>query len=78
MTLDEAVVDLGGNFNADGLTYVVMSRVRSFKGLKLARPLTVRDVQTSKKAVDFTYYVSTRAMERSKLELSLVRLASAA
>jgi hypothetical protein len=78
MTLDEAVVDLGGNFNADGLTYVVMSRVRSFKGLKLARPLTMRDVQTSKKAVDFTYYVSTRAMERSKLELSLVRLASAA
>lgn len=78
MTLDEAVVDLGGNFNADGLTYVVMSRVRSFSGLKLARPLTVRDVQTSQVAVDFTYHVSMAALERSKKELSLVRLASAA
>lgn len=64
MTLDSAVVDLSGDFNADGLAYVVISRVTSLKGLRLQAPLRVTDIRTSKKAQEFTFAISMTALSR--------------
>lgn len=69
LTLDSAVVDLTGGSFAEGQTYVALSRVRSFKNLKLRRRLTVRDVKFSKLAVDFTEYSSKLAIERTEVDL---------
>jgi ATP-dependent DNA helicase PIF1 len=64
MTLDSAVVDFSGNFNADGLAYVVISRVRSMKNLQLTHPIRVSDIRTSKIAKKFTYDISMKALNR--------------
>ena len=64
MTLDSAVVDFSGRFNADGLAYVVLSRVRSLDNLKLTAPLRVSDIRTSEKARTFTYQISMEALNR--------------
>ena len=69
MTLESAIVDLGGKFNECGLTYVVISRVKSLDNLKLTTPLCLQDIQTSSKAVQFTFKVSMEALKRQHSDL---------
>lgn len=70
MTLDSAIVDLSGRFNADGLVYVVISRVRSLSNLKLTGPLRERDICTSEKAKAFTTEVSMEALRRRDADIA--------
>tara|TARA_Y100000296_G_scaffold85657_1_gene122274 strand:- start:3783 stop:4499 length:717 start_codon:yes stop_codon:yes gene_type:complete len=65
MTLDDVVLDLNGVFT-EAQTYVGLSRVRSFTGLHLVRPLKVSDVKVNKVAIDYTKKVSLEAMSRQK------------
>lgn len=65
MTLDDVVLDLNGVFT-EAQTYVGLSRVRSFTGLHLVRPLKVSDVKVNKVAIDYTKKVSIEAMSRQK------------
>lgn len=70
MTLESAVVDLSGGFNADGLAYVVISRVKSLDGLHLQAPLRVTDIRTSVKARDFTFQISMAALSRRSADVA--------
>ncbi len=45
MTLDAVEIDLGRGAFAPGQTYVALSRARSMESIRLARPLSPRDVQ---------------------------------
>mgnify|MGYP005652526871 CR=1 FL=1 len=64
MSLDAAIVDLSGGFNSEGLTYVVISRVRSLDNLKLVTPLKVSDIKVSQKAKNFTFNVSMAGLKK--------------
>lgn len=46
-SLDRAVVDLSGGTFADGQLYVALSRLRTFEGLVLARPVMPKDLKVS-------------------------------
>ena len=69
LTLDSAVVDLTGGVFAEGQTYVALSRVRSFKNLKLTKKLLVSDVKFSPLAVSFTEDSSNSAIQRTEIDL---------
>ena len=64
LTLDEAIIDLSGEFNADGLAYVAISRIKDLKHLKLVSPLRVSDIRTNEKARRFTFKMSMMALGR--------------
>lgn len=83
MTLEEAEIDLSGNYNEAGLAYVTLSRIKTLDKLRLTHPLKVKDIQTCEKATDFTYRESMRALSRrdadmQRFALSAPALASAA
>jgi ATP-dependent DNA helicase PIF1 len=69
MTLDSAVVDFSGEFNADGLAYVVFSRVKSLNNLQIMSPLRVSDIRVSQKARNFTFKTSMLALNRMSSDL---------
>jgi len=70
MTLESAVVDFSGSFNAEGLAYVVFSRVKSLDNLQLTVPLREKDVLSSKKARDYTFQISMQALGRRNADVS--------
>lgn len=53
LTLDKAVIDLGAEAFAPGQVYVALSRLRSKKGLYLARPINKTDVKISAQVNEF-------------------------
>jgi ATP-dependent DNA helicase PIF1 len=66
MTLDDVVLDLSRGVFTEAQAYVGLSRVRSFEGLHLVKPLQVRDVKVSQKAIEYTMTVSREAIDRQK------------
>ncbi|QYC52585.1 Ti-type conjugative transfer relaxase [Salmonella phage SSBI34] len=53
LTLDKVNIDLGyGAFTA-GQTYVMLSRARSVEGLRLSKPLRVKDIIVDQQVADF-------------------------
>lgn len=53
LTLDNIYLDLGRGCFAPGQTYVALSRLRSIKGLYLAREINPEDIKTSKNIKEF-------------------------
>ena len=52
MTLDAVEIDLGRGAFAPGQTYVALSRARAMESIRLARPLSPRDVQVDPAIAD--------------------------
>jgi len=52
MTLDAVEIDLGRGAFAPGQTYVALSRARTMESIRLARPLSPRDVQVDPAIAD--------------------------
>lgn len=72
MTMDRAIADLSDQYNADGLVYVVISRVTRFSGLRLLEPLRVSDIKVNPVATAFTKKISYEALARRKADLSVL------
>ncbi len=53
LTLDKVVLDLGGGAFAEGQTYVALSRARTIGGLRLIRPIAMRDVRVDPMVIEF-------------------------
>lgn len=53
LTLDYLTLDLGGGAFAEGQTYVALSRSRTLNGIKLIRPIAMRDVRTDSVVLGF-------------------------
>lgn len=45
MTLNNAIIDLGGGAFCEGQTYVALSRARTIEGITLVRPISMKDVK---------------------------------
>lgn len=52
LTLDEAVIDIGNRQFVNGLFYVAMSRVRTFKGIHLKRRVNMSDMEMDNDILD--------------------------
>lgn len=52
-TFDNVVIDLGAGAFAHGQTYVALSRCRSIDGVKLVRPLKLKDIIVDEKVLKF-------------------------
>ena len=53
LTFDDINIDLANGAFAPGQTYVAFSRVKTFEGFHLSRPLTRQDIKTDKRIIDF-------------------------
>jgi ATP-dependent exoDNAse (exonuclease V) alpha subunit len=56
-TFDRAYIDLGRGAFAFGQTYVALSRCRTLDGLRVSRPLTMKDIFVDHRIVDFYYSI---------------------
>lgn len=53
LTMDHLTLDLGTGAFAEGQTYVALSRARTIDGITLAKPISMRDVQTDPIVIAF-------------------------
>ncbi len=51
MTIEKACLNFGRGAFATGQAYVALSRLKSFSGLKISKPITYRDIKISKDAL---------------------------
>ena len=52
-SFDKCIINLWWGAFADGMTYVALSRCRSYLWLQLVKPIKLKDIQVSKKVLDF-------------------------
>lgn len=53
LTYDRAIIDFGRGTFANGQAYVALSRLRSFEGINLKRPISIYDIKIDKKIIEF-------------------------
>lgn len=53
MTLDSVLIDLGNSVFTAGMVYTALSRCRSIEGIKLVRPISMKDVKTDQTILNF-------------------------
>lgn len=53
LTLDNLTLDLDGGAFCEGQTYVALSRARTIEGIKLVRPISMRDVRVNPAVLEF-------------------------
>lgn len=53
LTFDKVTIDFGRGAFSEGQAYVALSRARTFEGLRLAAPLTLRSIKVSKDVLEF-------------------------
>ena len=52
-SFENCIINLGWGAFAEWMTYVALSRCRSYEWLQLVKPLTLKDIKVSKKVLDF-------------------------
>jgi GTPase SAR1 family protein len=69
LTLDSIKIDLGGSGKAfaTGQAYVALSRCKTMDGISLEDPLSMKDVKTDPRIVDFYNIIGEQIKEEKKL-----------
>lgn len=70
LTLDSIKIDLGGSGKAfaTGQAYVALSRCKTLGGISLADPLSMNDVKTDQRVVDFYNKINAEIEEDKVLK----------
>jgi len=70
LTLDSIKVDLGGTGKAfaTGQSYVALSRCKTMEGISLQDPMSMEDVKTDQRIVDFYNIIGEQIKEEKKIE----------
>lgn len=52
-SFEKVIVNMGWGAFAEGMTYVALSRCRTYEGLQLVKPIKLKDIQVSQKVLNF-------------------------
>ncbi|WP_342632606.1 AAA family ATPase [Marinobacter alkaliphilus] len=64
LTLDAVEIDLGSGAFAAGQTYVALSRCRTIAGIKLTRPIAMKDVRADNNILNFYSFIRDKLREQ--------------
>lgn len=70
-TYQNAIIDMGSGAFAPGQTYVALSRCTTLNGIKLKRPITLRDIITDSRIGTYLQNKITPSMEKERYEAVL-------